>query len=89
VDCELDGGEVVHLKPGDVMVRRGNIHTWVNKGPAPAVTAFILIDATPDEVNDKEMRTVYPVQDSKTPAKESPSSAGRQQSSSGGGHAIG
>jgi quercetin dioxygenase-like cupin family protein len=60
LDCELDSGEVVHLKPGDVIVQRGTIHTWVNKGPVPAVIAFILIDATPDEVNGKEMRTIYP-----------------------------
>ena len=60
LDCELDSGEVVKLKPGDVIVQRGTIHTWVNKGPVPAVIAFILIDATPDEVNGKEMRTVYP-----------------------------
>src|ERR1700756_547084 len=28
LDCELDGGEVVHLTPGDVIVQRGTIHTW-------------------------------------------------------------
>jgi quercetin dioxygenase-like cupin family protein len=60
LDCELDGGEVVHLTPGDVIVQRGTIHTWVNNGPVPAVIAFILVDATPDQVNGKEMRTVYP-----------------------------
>jgi hypothetical protein len=38
------------------------MHTWINKGPAAAVTAFILIDARPVEVNGKEMRTVYPLQ---------------------------
>jgi hypothetical protein len=36
------------------------IHTWVNNGSVPAVIAFILVDATPDKVNGKEMRTVYP-----------------------------
>jgi quercetin dioxygenase-like cupin family protein len=61
IDCELESGKVVHLKPGDVMVQRGTIHTWVNKGSVPAVTAFILIDATPEVVNGKEMRTVYPL----------------------------
>jgi hypothetical protein len=34
----------------------------VDSGPAAAVTAFILIDARPVEVNGKEMRTVYPLQ---------------------------
>jgi uncharacterized cupin superfamily protein len=28
LDCEFDSGEVVHLKPGDVIVQRGTIHTW-------------------------------------------------------------
>jgi len=60
IDCELDDGEVVHMKPGDVLVQRGTIHTWVNKGSVPAVTAFILLDAKPDKVNGKELRTVFP-----------------------------
>ena len=60
IDLELDGGEVVHLKPGDVVVQRGTIHTWVNRGSVPAVTAFILIDAKPAEVNGEVLRTVFP-----------------------------
>ena len=62
IDLEFDSGEVVHLKPGDVVVQRGTMHTWVNKGSVPAVTAFILIDAKPVEVNGEEMRTVFPIQ---------------------------
>ena len=62
IDCELDSGEIVHLKPGDVMIQRGTIHTWVNGGAVSAVIAFILIDATPVEVDGKEMRTVYPIE---------------------------
>jgi hypothetical protein len=46
--------------PGDVIVQRGTIHIWVNNGSVPPVIAFILIDATPDEINGNEMRTVYP-----------------------------
>jgi uncharacterized cupin superfamily protein len=61
IDLELDSGEVIHLKSGDVVVQRGTMHTWVNRGSVPAVTAFILIDAKPVEVNGKEMRTVFPV----------------------------
>jgi hypothetical protein len=61
LDCELEGGEVVHLKPGDVMIQRGLLHTWVNKGSVPGVVAFIMIDAKPVEVNGKEMRTVFPL----------------------------
>src|SRR6201981_4099946 len=62
IGLELDSGEVVHLKPGDVVVQRGTMHTWVNRGSVPAVTAFILIDAKPVEVNGEEMRTVFPIQ---------------------------
>lgn len=60
IDLELDDGEVVHLKPGDVVVQRGTIHTWVNRGSVPAVTAFILIDARPAEVNGELLRTHFP-----------------------------
>ena len=60
IDCELENGEGVHLKSGDVMIQRGTIHTWVNRGSVPAVTAFILIDAKPVEVKGTEMRTVFP-----------------------------
>jgi quercetin dioxygenase-like cupin family protein len=60
IDMELENGEVVHLKPGDVVVQRGTVHTWVNNGSVPAVTAFILIDATPAEVAGKQLRTLFP-----------------------------
>jgi mannose-6-phosphate isomerase-like protein (cupin superfamily) len=49
-NCELENGEAVHLKSGDVMIQRGTIHTWVNRGSVPAVTAFILIDAKPSRL---------------------------------------
>ena len=60
IDLELDSGEVVHLKPGDIVVQRGTIHTWVNRGSVPAVTAFILIDAKPAEANGEALRTIFP-----------------------------
>ena len=46
IDMELDD-EVVHIKQGDVLVQRGTIHNWVNKGTEPCLIAFILIDAKP------------------------------------------
>jgi mannose-6-phosphate isomerase-like protein (cupin superfamily) len=52
IDMELDDS-VVHLKAGDVLVQRGTIHNWVNRGSAPCVIAFILIDAKPVEINGK------------------------------------
>jgi mannose-6-phosphate isomerase-like protein (cupin superfamily) len=44
IDMELDIGSV-HLKAGDVLVQRGTIHNWVNKGKEPCVIAFTLIAA--------------------------------------------
>jgi len=60
IDLELENNEVVHLKPGDVVIQRGTTHTWVNRGSVPAVTAFILIDAKAAEVNGKLLRTLFP-----------------------------
>jgi len=45
IDMELDDGNSVHLKAGDVLVQRGTIHNWVNKGTAPCLIAFVLIAA--------------------------------------------
>ena len=35
IDMELDDS-TVHLKAGDVLVQRGTIHNWVNRGTRPA-----------------------------------------------------
>jgi hypothetical protein len=60
LDCELESGEVVHLKAGDVFINRGGLHTWVNNGSVPSLGAAIMVDALPVEVGGKELRTVYP-----------------------------
>lgn len=52
IDMELEDS-VVHLKAGDVLVQRGTIHNWVNRGTQPCVIAFVLIDAKPVEVGGK------------------------------------
>lgn len=39
---QLDEGEV-HLKAGDVVIQRGTIHNWENRGTAPCLMAFILL----------------------------------------------
>ena len=44
IDMEFDGSEV-HLKAGDVIVQRGTIHNWFNRGTEPCVIAFVLIAA--------------------------------------------
>lgn len=57
IDMELDD-TVVHLKAGDVLVQRGTIHNWVNRGTEPCVMAFILIDAKPVEVGGTVLSAV-------------------------------
>jgi quercetin dioxygenase-like cupin family protein len=52
IDMELDDS-VVSLKAGDVLVQRGTIHNWVNRGTEPCVIAFVLVDAKPVEVGGK------------------------------------
>ena len=47
IDMEMDDGVVVHLNEGDALVQRATVHNWVNRGTAPCVIAFILIDAQP------------------------------------------
>ena len=44
IDMQLDDTEV-HLKAGDVLVQRGTIHNWVNRGSEPCVIAFTLVSA--------------------------------------------
>ena len=52
IDMELDGSSV-HLKAGDVLVQRGTIHNWINRGSEPCMMAFVLIDAAPVAVAGK------------------------------------
>ena len=44
IDMDIDG-TIVHLKAGDVLVQRGTIYNWINKGSEPCVIAFVLISA--------------------------------------------
>jgi quercetin dioxygenase-like cupin family protein len=55
IDMELDDGVVVNLKAGDVLVQRGTIHNWVNKGSEPCVIAFTLLAAKPVTVGGKRL----------------------------------
>jgi mannose-6-phosphate isomerase-like protein (cupin superfamily) len=52
IDMEMDG-TVVHLRAGDVLVQRGTIHNWFNRGTEPCVIAFVLVAAKPVEVGGK------------------------------------
>jgi quercetin dioxygenase-like cupin family protein len=55
VDMELDDTRV-HLKAGDVLVQRGTIHNWVNRGTEPCVIAFVLIAAKPVTIGGKVLQ---------------------------------
>jgi quercetin dioxygenase-like cupin family protein len=58
IDMELDDGKSVHLKAGDVLVQRGTIHNWVNKGTAPCIIAFTLVAAKPVSAGGKVLNAV-------------------------------
>ncbi len=57
IDMQLDGSEV-HLRAGDVLVQRGTIHNWVNRGTQPCMIAFVLVAAQPVERDGKELRAL-------------------------------
>ncbi len=57
IDMELDDS-VIHLRAGDVMVQRGTIHNWVNRGTEPCVLAVILVDAKPVKAGGKVLPAV-------------------------------
>jgi quercetin dioxygenase-like cupin family protein len=60
IDVELDSGQVVTMKQGDIIVMRGVTHNWKNKSTLPAVTAFILIDAAPFVAAGEKRGVLFP-----------------------------
>jgi quercetin dioxygenase-like cupin family protein len=58
IEMELDEGVVVRLKAGDVLVQRGTIHNWVNRGTKPCTVAFVLVNAKPFKVGGKTLNAV-------------------------------
>ena len=57
IEMEMDG-TLVHLRAGDVLVQRGTIHNWTNRGSEPCVIAFVLIAAKPVERGGKVLSAV-------------------------------
>ena len=55
IDMELEKGTEVHLAAGDVLVQRGTVHNWINRGKAPCVIAFVLVDAKPAAAGGKTL----------------------------------
>ncbi|KAL1887288.1 hypothetical protein Sste5346_010319 [Sporothrix stenoceras] len=60
VEMELDDGAVVRLEVGDIVIQRGTIHAWHNRGKEWARFAFILIDAAPVTAGGQELPEVLP-----------------------------
>lgn len=58
IEMELDDGVVVKLKAGDVLVQRGTIHNWVNRGTEDCVVAFVLISARPVKAGTGSLEAV-------------------------------
>jgi mannose-6-phosphate isomerase-like protein (cupin superfamily) len=58
IDMELDDGVVVHLKAGDLLVQRGTIHNWVNRGKDVCIIAFVLISAKPVSAGGKPLNAI-------------------------------
>jgi mannose-6-phosphate isomerase-like protein (cupin superfamily) len=58
-DMELDGGEIVTVRAGDVVVQRGTNHVWHNRSSAPCRFAWILLDARPVEAGGRRLGTSW------------------------------
>lgn len=58
IDMELDDGVVAHLKAGDLLVQRGTVHNWVNRGKEVCVIAFVLISSKPVTAGGKALPAV-------------------------------
>lgn len=57
IEMDMDDS-TVKLKAGDVMVQRGTIHNWVNRGSEPCRLAVILIAAKPVEAGGKTLNAM-------------------------------
>lgn len=61
LELELDGGEVVALGAGDIVVQRGTNHLWRNPSrDSICRIAFVLIEAEPVSVNGRILEEVHP-----------------------------
>lgn len=55
MECLLDSGESRSLVSGDVVVQRGTMHQWINRGERWARMLYVLLDATAVTCNGKEL----------------------------------
>jgi quercetin dioxygenase-like cupin family protein len=55
LEMEMDGGEWVHLRAGDIVVQRGTNHAWENKSDRVCRLASVLIAAEPVVIDGKAL----------------------------------
>ena len=61
LELELDGGQVVPLRAGDIVVQRGTNHLWRNPSPDTVCRiAFVLIEAQPLTIGGRTLGEVHP-----------------------------
>lgn len=61
LELELDGGDVVPLGPGDIVVQRGTMHLWRNPSPDQVCRiAFVLVEAKPIEAGGRILEELHP-----------------------------
>ncbi len=58
IEMELDDKVIVKLKAGDVLVQRGTIHNWINRGSEACIVAFVLISAKPVTASGKPLEAL-------------------------------
>jgi quercetin dioxygenase-like cupin family protein len=59
VDLELDDGRITSLAAGDVVIQRGTIHAWINRGTQPARMAFVLLSAAPLVIGGRPLEPTH------------------------------
>ena len=59
VELQLDGGDVVTVRAGDVVVQRGTNHVWHNRSDEPCRVAWILLDAEPVTADGRRLGTSW------------------------------
>jgi quercetin dioxygenase-like cupin family protein len=62
-DMELDGGDIVTVRAGDVVIQRGTSHVWHNRSDAPCRFAWILLDAEPVTIGGQRLGASWRHQD--------------------------
>ena len=55
IEMTLDGDEKITVHAGDLLVQRGTVHNWINRGTEDCYIAFVLINAKPVEINGKPL----------------------------------